>query len=470
MWTLVAVFALSFAASLGLTPLARALAPRLGAVDAVQKARKIHARPTPRIGGLAIVGGFFAPLVLLALRRGDLSVLGGHRFLTLALGAAVIAGLGFVDDLRGLTARPKFAVQFVVALALYLLGHRIDAVSHPFGGVIHIGLWGLPLTLLWVVGIVNAMNLIDGLDGLAAGVAATMVGLTLAMALHRGDPAMALTMAALGGAVGGFLVFNFPPATIFMGDSGSMFLGFVLATSALDSGQKSSTTVAMIVPIVGMGLPIVDTLGSMLRRFRRGRPMFSADREHVHHRLLAAGLGHRQAVLLLYGACVVSALAAFGLTFAGSRGAGWLLAAWGAVAVGLLRLLAKGGGAPAVDLDALLSRLAAADSPDERWASLLDVVRGAGACGVTLRLEDEGPARTERTWHDRRGRGAEQALLSWPLQDDAGRALGTLRVTWPGGDRVPTAARERLPAAVVASLTRRPRPAPILSLRRTGRQ
>jgi UDP-GlcNAc:undecaprenyl-phosphate GlcNAc-1-phosphate transferase len=471
MWTLAAAFVLAFAASLGLTPLVRALAPRLGAMDAVQAARKIHARPTPRLGGVAIVVGFFVPLMLVPLWRRDLAFLGGHRFLALSVGGLCIALLGLVDDLRGLTARPKFAVQFAVALGLYLVGHRIDAVSHPFGGAIDIGLWGLPLTLLWVVGIVNAMNLIDGLDGLAAGVAAVMVGLTFAMALHRGDLAMALTMAALGGAVGGFLVFNFPPATIFMGDTGSMFLGFVLATSALDSGQKSSTTVAMLVPVVGLGLPIVDTLGSMLRRARRGRPMFSADREHVHHRLLSAGLGHRQAVLVLYGACVLSALAAFGLTFAGSRSAAWLLAAWAVVAVGLLRLLARGSTAAPVDSTALLARLAAARSADERWAALLDVARGAGACGVTLRLDGPATARTERSWQDRRARGEEQEVLFWSLADEDGRPLGTLALTWPGAEKAPPALVEGVPVAVVDSLTAHVRqPADVLVLRRPGRR
>jgi hypothetical protein len=298
-----------------------------------------------------------------------------------------------------------------------------------------------------------------------------MMGLSFAMALHRGDLAMALTMAALGGAVGGFLVFNFHPATIFMGDTGSMFLGFVLATGALDSGQKSSTTVAMLVPVVGLGLPIVDTLGSMLRRAGRGRPMFSADREHVHHRLLAAGLGHRQAVLVLYGACVLSALVAFGLTFAGSRSAAWLLAAWAVVAVGLLRLLARGSTVAHVDPTPLLSRLAAARAPDERWAALLDVARSAGACGVTLRVDEYGAARTERSWQDRRAGGAEREVLSWSLADDEGRALGTLALTWRGAAKPSEAVVEGLPRALSDSLTaHRRRPADVLPLRRPGRR
>ncbi len=470
LWTLAIAFMLAFVVSLGLTPLARVLAPRVGAMDAVQAARKIHARPTARLGGVAIVAGFFVPLGLLALWRRDLGPLGGDRFPVLAVGGLCIAALGLVDDLKGLTARPKFAVQFAVALGLYLAGHRIDAVSHPFGGAIDIGGWGLPLTLLWVVGIVNAMNLIDGLDGLAAGVAAVAVGLTFAIALHRGDGAMALTMAALGGAVGGFLVFNFHPATIFMGDTGSMFLGFVLATSALDSGQKSSTTVAMLVPIVGLGLPIVDTLGSMLRRARRGRPLFSADREHVHHRLLAAGLGHRQAVLVLYATCVLSALAAFGLTLAGSRSAAWLLAAWGVVAVGLLRLLARGA-TPSVPPELLLSRLASAASADERWSALLEAARAAGACGVTLRLtDDERAPRSQRTWRDARGGDMEQELLSWSLVDEDGQPLGTLDLTWTGAAKGPTSLVDGLPRALVRSLTARRGTATVIPLQRTARR
>jgi len=468
MGTLALTFVLAFAVALGLTPLLRAVAPRLGAMDAVQPARKVHDRPTPRLGGVAIVAGFFLALGA-ALIWGKGVPLEGRRFAALAVGGLVIAALGFVDDLRSLNARAKFAVQFAVAAGLYIAGLRIDAVSHPFGGAVAIGLWGLPLTLLWVVGIINAMNLIDGLDGLAAGVAAVAVGLTLAVSLHRGDAATAVTMAALGGAVVGFLVFNFHPATIFMGDTGSMFLGYVLATSALAAGQKSSPTVAMLVPIVGLGLPIVDTLGSMLRRARRGRPMFSADREHIHHRLLAAGLSHRQTVLLLYASCVASGLAAFALTFAGSRSAAWLLAGWGTLAVGLLHLLSRAAGVPSpAELRAAVEAIREARETEGRWKALVLLARLLGARRVTLRLDvhGEAPSRSTRVWRARIAAGDEEAV-SWELVDVAGCRLGTVDLVWSGTAAVPAEVSAALPQALAASIVRADAAAVVVPLRRS---
>lgn len=342
MLTYLVAFALAFAVAAALTPVLRALAPLIGGVDQAQSSRKVHTRPIPRIGGVAIVAAFFVPLVGLLLYRTDVGALfvrDTSRVVGLFVGGLAIALLGFYDDLHGLGARHKFAVQFAVAGLMYALGYRIEAISHPFGGAIALGLLSLPFTLVWIVGIINAMNLIDGLDGLAGGVAIIAVGLTFAVSFHRPDVLMCLFMAALGGALLGFLLYNFNPATIFMGDTGSMFLGFVLATTSVASSQKSSATVAMLVPIVGLGLPIADTLLAMLRRALRGRPLFSADREHIHHKLLALGLTHRQAVLVLYGVCLSFAGAAFGLTYANSRQAAILLSVLGAVAIVLLRAL-----------------------------------------------------------------------------------------------------------------------------------
>jgi UDP-GlcNAc:undecaprenyl-phosphate GlcNAc-1-phosphate transferase len=163
----------------------------------------------------------------------------------------------------------------------------------------------VPFTVLWITGVINAMNLIDGLDGLAGGVALIAICTTCANAALNHDALMLLFAATMAGAVSGFLFYNFNPASIFMGDTGSMFLGFVLATTSIQTNQKSSTAVAIIVPIVALGVPIADTLLAMVRRAARGVPMFSADRGHIHHRLLDSGLTHRQTVLVLYGASIV---------------------------------------------------------------------------------------------------------------------------------------------------------------------
>jgi len=254
-----------------LTLLVRNQAVQLGWYDQARSTRNVHLRPVPRLGGLAIVVAFFTPMT--ALLVVDSGV--GRQFLasrdlvlSLFLGGSMIALLGIYDDFRGSGARLKFTVQFAVALAMWGVGLRIESITWPFGPAISLGPLSLPFTLLWIVGVVNAVNLIDGLDGLAGGVAFFAAGTNLVLALARGDVLMALCMAALAGAVLGFLVFNFNPATIFMGDTGSMFLGFVLATVSIKTSTKSGTAVAMVVPIIALGLPIMDTLLAMFRRVR----------------------------------------------------------------------------------------------------------------------------------------------------------------------------------------------------------
>lgn len=312
---------LSTACAAILTPLIRRWAVRLNLLDHALSARKIHGRPIPRLGGIAIVIAFFAPLVGLLVFRSDVGAMFlAERDLALGLfiGGPLIALLGVYDDLRGAGAGKKFAVQFLVAGAMFAFGFRVDAIANPFGDAISLGWLSLPFTLLWFVGVINAMNLIDGLDGLAGGVALVAVATTFAISVERGHPLMILFCASLAGAIVGFLFYNFNPASIFMGDTGSMFLGFVLAASALRTHQKSATAVAVLVPAIALGLPILDTLLAMSRRAVRGQPMFQADREHIHHRLLAAGFSHRQAVLLLYGMCVVFGAVALVLTFVNS--------------------------------------------------------------------------------------------------------------------------------------------------------
>ena len=339
MRTATVAFLLAVTVSVVLTPFVRGLAHRLELLDHALTSRKVHGRPVPRLGGVAIVTAFFAPILGLLFTDsavGELFYSDGPRAFGLIGGGTAIALLGVYDDLRGSGARTKFAVQFGVALAMYGLGFRVEQIASPFGAHVSLGWMSLPFTLLWIVGVVNAMNLIDGLDGLAGGVAFIAVASTFLVALQRGQPLMILFTAALAGAVLGFLFYNFNPASIFMGDTGSMFLGFVLAASAIQTNQKGSTAVAMLVPIVALGLPIGDTLLSITRRAARGQPIFHSDRGHFHHRLMALGFSHRQTVLLLYGVCALLGATAVLLTRTGPGETLMVLVGVGVVALGLL--------------------------------------------------------------------------------------------------------------------------------------
>jgi UDP-GlcNAc:undecaprenyl-phosphate GlcNAc-1-phosphate transferase len=342
--TYLVAFILAFVVAALLTPLLRGLAPVIGGIDKARSSRKVHHNPVPRIGGIAIVAGFYAPLVGLFLYANGVSNLFlRDRWLVAGLfgGGLATAALGFFDDLYGVRARWKLLVQIGVALLLWFLSGEGDQRGfqiHTMAGI-PLGPFAFPVTILWITGIINAMNLIDGLDGLAGGVAAIAVALNFAVAFSRPDVLMCLFMASLGGAVVGFLLYNFNPATIFMGDTGSMFLGFVLACSSVVTSEKSAATLSMLVPILGLGLPIADTLLAMIRRSLRGRPIFSADREHIHHRLLEMGFTHRQAVLTLYGVCLLLAAVAFSLTYQEGQYRVLLLSGVAIVAVFALRRL-----------------------------------------------------------------------------------------------------------------------------------
>lgn len=408
MRTAAVAFIFSMLCGTVLTPLVRALAHRLGALDHALSSRKIHGRPIPRLGGVAIVLAFFAPLVGLMLFHtgvGELFFAERDHVIGLFLGGVVIALLGLYDDLRGAGAGRKFLVQFLVAGLMYHFGFRIDALANPFGDPLILGWARLPFTLLWFVGVINALNLIDGLDGLAGGVALAAVLTIFLIALQRAHPIMMLFSSALAGAILGFLFYNFNPASIFMGDTGSMFLGFVLAASATQTNQKSSTAVAVLIPGIALGLPIMDTLLAMGRRALRGRPLFQADKEHIHHRLLAIGLSHRQAVLVLYAFCLLLATIALVLTYTNSVQSALLLLALAVVAVVFLRLLGylRLGGMSASASERRRNRaLRAAVRPlgrrlrdrrslEEIWQVVKEGAALFGACAVHVRVAESPP-------------------------------------------------------------------------------
>ncbi len=302
-------FVMAIAVVVLATPLVRRLAIDVGAVDRPGEKRRVHARVIPRLGGLGIVLGFFLPLLVLFGVETEVArqfFADPLRVVGLVAGGLLITGVGVFDDVRGVRPWTKLGVQMAAACVAYSCGYRIPAVSVPFLGHMDMGIFALPVTVLWIVAIVNAINLIDGLDGLAGGVAFFACVTNFVVGWLNHDALVTLLSAALGGAVLGFLLFNFNPASIFMGDSGSLFLGYVLATTSIAGNYvKSSTTVAILVPLIAMGLPIVDTLFAMVRRFLERRPIFSPDRGHIHHRLLGMGINHRRAVLILYALSIL---------------------------------------------------------------------------------------------------------------------------------------------------------------------
>lgn len=309
------LFFISLLLTLFLTPQARRLATALGAVDVPDNQRRIHKTPTPRLGGVAIYVTFLLTLLCVPLLRSNVSHLFSEdlRWYVAIVGpATLIFWLGVYDDLRGSSALLKVTVQVMAAALLHWAGFGITNLSLPFGEAWLLPWWlSFPMTALWIVGITNAFNLIDGIDGLAAGASAFALLSVLVFSIMMGREAVTLTSAILLGAVIGFLYFNFHPASIFLGDSGSLFLGFMVAALSLAGAQKGTTAIAIAIPLVSFGLPVLDVGLSLVRRFLRGQPLLQSDRGHIHHRLLDHGLSQRQTAILLYGICGLFSL--FGL-------------------------------------------------------------------------------------------------------------------------------------------------------------
>ena len=313
-------FLIALAIAAILTPIVRDFALRRKLAHTPRTDRDVHVAPIPRLGGIAIATAFIIPLVgMFVLDTGISNFIQRdpdwlNYVIAVGGGCLVIVALGLYDDLKGANAYQKLAVQLLVAGFVWGLGVRIDVIG-LFGTRIETGILSLPITIFWILVVINAMNLIDGLDGLASGVSLMAILPNLFLAIYTHNVVMMVLMAALGGAVLGFLIYNFRPASIFMGDSGSMFLGFVLATGSILDNVKATATVSMIAPVLALGLPIMDTLLAVFRRSMAGTHLFHADNDHVHHRLLKRGLSHRQAVLVLYGVSFFLAAGALGSVF-----------------------------------------------------------------------------------------------------------------------------------------------------------
>lgn len=316
-------FTIALIVSLATMPLVILLAKKTGAMDA-PNARKVHKKPIPRIGGLGIYAGFLAAMVFVAANyKMDPEMV--HETFGLVVSGSLIVALGLVDDYKNLPAKIKLLGQICAAAVLvFAFDVRIDFVTNPFGEYFYLDNLPIPhlvvpLTMFWLVGLTNTVNLIDGLDGLAAGVASIASFTILLVALEQNFILVAVLTAALAGAAVGFLKYNFHPAQIFMGDTGSMFLGFMLAGISVTGAVKSVATIALIVPIFALGLPILDTTFAIVRRLRGGVPIFKPDKGHLHHRLLGVGFTQKQAVLLMYVISALFGLSAIALTAVSSQ-------------------------------------------------------------------------------------------------------------------------------------------------------
>ncbi len=285
-----------------LTPIVRALAVSSGALDQPGP-RRIHREPVPTLGGLAMAAAVLGVAWAACLLPGPVASLGLRPLLGLTLASLPVLALGMIDDLRHLAPPVKLAAQAAAALILVLFGYGIPVLSNPFGGPIHSGPLNAPLTVAWVLLVANAINLIDGLDGLAAGTV-FIASMTLWwVGRSHGDLYVMFLAAVLAGSTLGFLRHNFPPARIFMGDTGSQFLGLVLAAASLIENRKGTVTITLLFPLVAMGVPILDSALAFARRLVNRQPVFRGDAEHIHHRLLRIGLSPRRALLVLWYLC-----------------------------------------------------------------------------------------------------------------------------------------------------------------------
>jgi UDP-GlcNAc:undecaprenyl-phosphate GlcNAc-1-phosphate transferase len=320
------LFLIASVFSLLLTPILRSVSRRVGALD-LPGERKVHEQPIPRLGGIAIFISFNLVL-LIASQIGFFhfpqNFLKEIRFWWLLVASAIVLGLGAVDDFRRMPVSVKFSFQIIAGLIVALTIYKIEMINLPFG-TIRLGMWSIPATVLWVVAITNAVNLLDGLDGLAAGTSFIVCAAVFGISLLGQNIGIAIFSVVLAGSILGFLKYNFHPASIFLGDSGAYFLGFILSVLSLQGGLKGTTTIAILIPIIALGLPIIDTLLAMFRRLLKslhimevdqeknvvkffyldGWSMFKADREHIHHRLLQVGFTQKKAVMILYGVSLI---------------------------------------------------------------------------------------------------------------------------------------------------------------------
>ena len=306
---------LCFLLSLVITPLIKRLAIKIGAVDQPNH-RKVHQKVMPRLGGLAI---FISMLVGVLILQPD-----SQYFWPIILGSTIIIITGFLDDLYEISPKVKLLGQVIATTIVIIGGVQVEFINLPFGLTLDFGIMSIPLTFLWIIGITNAINLIDGLDGLAAGVSSIVLITISTMAIVIHPFVMAIGFILLGSTLG-FLVYNFHPAKIFMGDTGALFLGFMIAVISI-LGFKNITVFSLLLPVIILGVPISDTLFAIIRRIVNKKPLSSPDKSHLHHCLLRLGYSHRQTVLIIYFMSAVFGVAASLLPKAPLWGAVFIIA------------------------------------------------------------------------------------------------------------------------------------------------
>lgn len=294
---------IAFLATILITPLAIIFAKKHNFVDIPDK-RKIHKSPTPRIGGIGIASGIFAGMIV----TGILTRMTWVFWSLIPFG--IITIMGFIDDVKGLSFKWKFLIQIIASiLAIVLVGTNIDHINNPFGGSINFGIFGPILTIIWLVGVTNAINLTDGLDGLAAGISA-ISAFTIAITASRVDVTATLVAISIFASAVAFLRYNFHPAKTFMGDTGSQLLGFSLALIAIKGASLSASTLSLAVPLLALGFPILDTVYAFARRILGGRNPFLPDKMHIHHQLLDIGFSQITAVLFMYAISILFSIIA----------------------------------------------------------------------------------------------------------------------------------------------------------------
>ncbi len=291
--------------SFTMTPPVRVLAYKIGAIDVPLDKRRMHKKPIPRIGGLAIFSGFLVASLLFCPMSAPLK--------SIWIGGSILVIIGVLDDIFRLSALLKLAVQIIAALVPVFFGVTINHIS-LFGHVFVLGVWGIPFTVLWIVGLTNAINLIDGLDGLACGVSAICSASILGVMIIVGDTASALITVLITASCIGFLPFNKNPARIFMGDTGSLFLGYSLAVISTSGLFKLHTVISFLIPITVFALPLFDTIAAILRRVLSGRSPFAPDKGHLHHKLVDMGFTQKESVKILYAICSLMGIVAIVFT------------------------------------------------------------------------------------------------------------------------------------------------------------
>lgn len=302
-----------FIAATLLTPLVKRLAFKIGATDKPNY-RKVHQNIMPRLGGLAIFLSFIIGVIILKLSfiNGTISFNSVAKYhWPIIIGSMIIVLTGMVDDVKEISPKVKLTGQVVAAFIVVVFGKlNVEFVNLPFGGEIHFGILSIPFTMIWIVGITNAINLIDGLDGLAAGVSSIALFSIAGMAFVMGNIYVVIIAMIVASGTLGFLLYNFHPAKIFMGDTGALFLGYMIGVLSL-LGFKNVTFISLIVPVIILGVPISDTFFAIVRRMVNKQPLSAPDKSHLHHCLLRSGFSHRQTVLLIYAMSAIFGLAAF---------------------------------------------------------------------------------------------------------------------------------------------------------------